>query len=320
MIKKTICIFIAVSYLLPINKSNKFQDIYITPISEDIMINFSYEVGHTSEVKFLIYIEYEDKSPNYLYKNTVNIIFNFTDGFLLFKEHVKENSYLIFEASSSDSSSYLRFDLKTQNNNYDLLKQNTFYLEDAIQYLDDRETIHYASETIEFNELISDLDLTLPYIFFDHIWFKEDSYFFQDELQFEEIVMKISDENNVFPLLKHDGNDAIIHFELINKNNRYYLSLLDKIYVYNDALMLSSSLKEGFIRTNYLYIPKNCSATEFKITIFFKNLGLQKINCYYSYILHRKERYIGSCSTSLNCVRISDSDDYFDVNMTEVLV
>ncbi|MCH5171864.1 MAG: hypothetical protein J1F31_03415 [Erysipelotrichales bacterium] len=320
MIKKLVLVFTILPYAIPTVKANRFKDIYITPISDNTIISFSYVVGLTSEVNFSIYIEYQNEPRNYLYSNKVNITFNFSDEFLLFKEHVKENSYLVFEAKSSNSSSYIKFDLKTQNNNHNLLEQSTFYLEDAIQYIDDRETIHYANETIEFNDLSGELDLTLPYLFYDHICFTKSSYFFQEELPIEKIVMKISDKNNIFPLLNHEGDYAIVNFELTNKNDRYFLSLLDKIYVYNDSLILSSSPKEGFVRTSYLYIPKNCSETEFEITFCFKNLGIQKLNCYYRYILHRKKRYVGGCSTSLNCVKIDESNNYFDTNETEVLV
>lgn len=320
MIKRSLLIFMSLSYLLPTSKANRFKDIYITPVANDIAVQFSYVVGKNSEVEFLIYIENKDNTHYYLYRKTVYIAFNFTDDFMLFKERVKENSYLVFQAKSIDSSSYIRFELKQQNKIYNLLEQNTFYMEDAIQYLDDREVIHYANETIDFNNLTDEMDLILPYIPYNHIWLTQKSYFFQDELDIDEITVKILDKNNVFPLLNHVDDYAIIYFELESKNNQFYLSLLDKLYVHTDSLTLSSVPKEGFIRTNYLYLPKNCSENDFKVTIHFKNVGLQKINCYYDYILHRKERYVGSCSSSFNCIKIKESFDYFDTNMSEVLI
>ncbi|MCH5179880.1 MAG: hypothetical protein J1F32_01535 [Erysipelotrichales bacterium] len=320
MIKKFLLVFLALSYISPNSKSNRFKDIYITPISDDIVINFSYVVGTTSDVRFSIFIEYPDSLPIYLYTNTVSIVFNYSDSFPLFKRHLKDDASLIFKANSINGSSYLRFDLKSQNETYDLLEQRYFYLEDAVQYLSDREIINYANETIEFNELNHNLDLSLPYLFYDHIYFSQDSYFFQDELQFDEITMEIMDKNNIFPLLTHKEDTVIINLELEKKNNMYYLSLLDKLYVYNDTLILSNSPKDGFVRTNYLYIPKNCLEEQFDITIKFKSLGLQKINCYYNYILWRNKKFVGSCSSSLNCVRISESNDYFDTNMSEVFV
>lgn len=320
MIKRFMLIFLALSYVLPNNKSNRFKDIYITPINNDTVINFSYVVGITSDVSFTIYIEYPDKTLNYLYKNRVSIVFNYSDSFPLYKKHLKEGSSLVFNANSANGNSFLRFDLKCQSESFDLLKQQHFYLEDAVQYLNDNEIINYANETIEFNELSHNLDLVLPYLFYNHIWFSQDSYFFQEDLQFDEITMEIEDKNNIFPLLTHKEDKVIINFELENKNGMYYLSLLDKLYVYNGTLILSNSPKEGFVRTNYLYIPKNCSKDEFDITIYFKNLGLQKVNCYYNYVLRRKNKFIGTCSTSLYCVHIDESNDYYDTNMMEVFI
>ncbi len=320
MLKKSLTLALALLNLLPSSKPNRFKDIFITPISDKQYISFSFIVNNPCDTEFKIYVETPGCQDTYLYRNKVYILLNFSDQFLLPKEIIFDNSCLIFMAKSNTSSSFLRFDLKVQNPLYNLNEYTTFTMEDALQYLDDRETIHYAQETLNFNNLANNLVLSRPFLPFSHISITQESNFYMDYLTFDEIVMRILDKENLFSLFKHKNNYVDIRLELEKIGQNYKLSLLDKLYVHNEKLLLSSQPKEGFVRTNYIYLPKNCTKRLFKIEIQFKNLGIQKINCKYDYNIEIKEKYFGSCSTAKHCVQIEESLNLSEKNKVEVFL
>lgn len=318
---KIFFIILSLFYKLPYtSKAYRFYDVLISPIYEITTISFSYLAEQKTDVNFLIYLENPGTLNRHLYKNSLLINYSFSDSFTLFPEYVNDETSLIFTANGYGFSSFVRFDLFKRDTNYDLLEQRDFVFEEAIQYLDDRETVHYGNETISFDRVDSEINILKPYLLFDFIRFKQSSYYYQEMLNYEEIVLEISDEQNIFPLLKHVDKRIKLKLGIAKDKDDYYFELLDKLYVYQDTLLLSDSAKEGFSRTNFIYIPKNYRQTEFDINLSIKGLGLQKLNCYYHYRINVLKKYIGSCSSACNCVTLNDTDIYLDENQEEIFL
>lgn len=118
------------------------------------------------------------------------------------------------------------------------------------------------------------------------------------------IRMVVNDVNNLFPYLPIDSYGKYIPFEIVDKEEKTYFRIKGPLYVEPNSLLMSLGPREGFIPSNYFYLPRS-KAKEFDGYEFSLNIlqvGLAHLNLTYQLKFEVGYLMLGDCIDSDYCV------------------
>ena len=103
------------------------------------------------------------------------------------------------------------------------------------------------------------------------------------------------------------SNVGLNFFE--KEDKRYGFSFADDLYVNPYTYEMARSQLNGFVKTKYLYLPKNGfhDFESIKLNVNATNLGVACVNMTYDVYIESDKSRIGNCVTSQYCIRTGDA-------------
>lgn len=127
---------------------------------------------------------------------------------------------------------------------------------------------------------------------------------FDTALTVREGYLFITNINGTFDDLSQSGNNAIIPLTLKKSGDYYALCFLNDMYVDQLTLHMSSSPKSGFVKTKYLYLPRNekRNENEYEFNIKLNDFGMERNNYAGTFRYKSLLNTLGDCHNSKYCV------------------
>lgn len=294
-----------------------FKDIFITPIieNENNKITFAFENKGGGNITIYSRVSYLDNLEEItLFSKNIGKVVNYEDYFYINTKYIEnDNTFLNFSAwSDYQEVTNVSFTLFKRTNNYITIKNDdSFYDEVAGQYTDNLGRRQYFEESISFEGVNDYYEANSFYIDLDFLVIDYYSQYDPNYLENKVVNLEIIDEENIFPLISNINGKKVFEFELHKKENeKFYLSLRDKIYLNKTTNLISKENKEGFVRVDRIYIPKNRSTRKLDLELKFTNFGYQNLLLNMYFVYEFAYNLIGACSSSLNCIEINESNYY----------
>lgn len=119
----------------------------------------------------------------------------------------------------------------------------------------------------------------------------------------------LTNNNEVFNDMPLNGSNlrVPITFEK-SLNNTYHLCLRDVYYINPDTYLMSSTKKDGFLETKYIYFP-NSEMNElqnYKARILLLDFGVEHSRVIYEFSFKSLFSLLGNCIDSEYCIRVED--------------
>ncbi len=114
----------------------------------------------------------------------------------------------------------------------------------------------------------------------------------------------IRNYNNIFDDIEGANETATFKLKLKKLTLGYTFELLDDLYVDRETLMLSSTPKEGYVKTKHIYFPINDMQNQDKYECYFsfQEFGIDKDLLIHSFELRALRNTFGDCSNSKYCI------------------
>lgn len=124
------------------------------------------------------------------------------------------------------------------------------------------------------------------------------------EIPFKRGQLLISNLNNTFSSLSKDGSTVILDLNLNKIGTKYYLQLVDNLYVNQRNLDMSFVQKAGYVKTKHLYFPLNNKQNEetYVCTIILEGLGLDSSDFLLTFRYKSLLNIFGDCHNSEYCI------------------
>lgn len=127
---------------------------------------------------------------------------------------------------------------------------------------------------------------------------------FPYKLDFDSATLTLIDKNHIFNGLERSGENIFIPLSLYKNGNDYSLCFKNDMYVNQLTLEMSTKSQTGYVKTKYLYFPRNGKMYEtdydFNISIF--GLGIDHSTFVSSFKYKSERNIIGDCRNSQYCV------------------
>lgn len=319
---KKLLLFLLVMQSAPVIKktTNCFKNIFLNPLieNEDLLLNYSFEVETPQLVNFIFSFEYDDGSSLRIDSQSYYIVNSITQYLHAKANTIKDNSILRMAAYGTTFIKNIEFTISTISKtpqNFSPLN-NTFYKENAVQYLDDTGHVHANDEKITIKHR-SIYTSPIPFLDLSPISFIYETYYPYENFEGSKIQIRILDPLNVFPLLSING-EFILNYELIkNADGEYKMMLNDKLYLDNVTNLICRNPKEGFSQVNKLYIPKNKDNFKLSVYLLINDLGQQRLYAARKIVFNFVD-YVGACNSAKNCIKINESNIHSDENEVKV--
>lgn len=300
--------------------TNCFKDIFLNPLieNEDLLLDYSFEVEKPQFVNFTFSFKYEDGSSAIFASERFFISNTITQTLYAKANLIKDNSTLIMSASGTSFFKNVNFTISVISKTPKKIgtTSNKFYMENAVQYLDDTGHVHSNSEqiTIKHRGVYA---IPKPFLDLSAIKFVYNTYYPYENFEGSKVIIKVSDPLNLFPLLSENGLFAL-HYELIkNPDSTYSLSLYEKLYLDPVTYLTSRWPKEGFSQVDKLYFPKNKNNFKLSTQLVINDLGQQRLYATRKIVFNFGD-YIGACSSAKYCVQIKESDVHSNENEVKI--
>ena len=115
----------------------------------------------------------------------------------------------------------------------------------------------------------------------------------------------IKNVNGVFDDVS--GANSSVGFTLNPKEtkNGFSFELADDLYVNKETLLLSSTRKEGYVKTKHIYLPRNEMRVQDRYDAYFvfENFGINHDLLYYRFELMATKNTFGDCRNSEYCIQ-----------------
>lgn len=127
---------------------------------------------------------------------------------------------------------------------------------------------------------------------------------FNTALAMNEAYLFITNINGVFDDLEQSGKNAMIPLGIEKIGFSYSLCFLNDMYVDQLSLRMSSSPKPGYVKTKYLYLPRNekRNENEYEFNIKINDFGMERNNYIGSFRYKSLLNTLGDCHNSKYCV------------------
>lgn len=127
---------------------------------------------------------------------------------------------------------------------------------------------------------------------------------FQNKISYGNALFAITNREHAFDGFNHDETFAYIPLCLTKKGDDYVLSFDRDLYVDPFTLQMSPVQEDGFVKTDYLYFPRDKKRfeNEYQCMITINNLGIDKAT-FVSYFKYKSLLNIfGDCRNSEFCI------------------
>ena len=117
-------------------------------------------------------------------------------------------------------------------------------------------------------------------------------------------ALVINNYNNVFDDVEGANDSVTFYLKLKSQKIGYSFELRDDLYVNRETLRLSSTPKEGYVKTKYIYLPINEMVNQGKYDCNFviTDFGIDKDMVFHNFELRALRNTFGDCSNSKYCI------------------
>lgn len=186
------------------------------------------------------------------------------------------------------------------------------------EYIENSETIKSDSELIVVKNDGSYTTRKLSYAFsgFDGLYIP--SYYHKIDLSDYQLVIDINDApyfscnpslviknyNNIFEDIEGANETATFNLKVKRQKIFYTFELANDLYVNRETLRLSSTPKEGYVKTRHIYFPINDMQNQDKYECYFalRDFGIDHDLLIHNFELRALRNTFGDCSNSKYCI------------------
>ena len=117
-------------------------------------------------------------------------------------------------------------------------------------------------------------------------------------------ALVINNYNHVFDDVEGANESVTFYLKLKSQKIGYSFELRDDLYVDRETLKLSSTPKDGYVKTKYIYLPINEMANQSKYDCNFviTQFGIDKDMIIHNFELRALRNTFGDCSNSKYCI------------------
>ena len=112
---------------------------------------------------------------------------------------------------------------------------------------------------------------------------------------------------NVDGVFDDISTSSLIEFQLqlVETSAGFTFALKDTLYVHKETLLMSKSLKPGYVATRHIFLPRNQMRDQEKYKAYFslKNFGVDKDFVKHNFELRALKNIIGDCQNSEYCIQ-----------------
>ena len=114
----------------------------------------------------------------------------------------------------------------------------------------------------------------------------------------------IKNYNNIFDDIEGANETVTFNLTLARDKVGYIFELVDDLYVNKETLKLSSTPKEGYVKTRHIYFPINDMQNQDKYECYFslKDFGIDHDMLIHNFELRALRNTFGDCSNSKYCI------------------
>lgn len=114
----------------------------------------------------------------------------------------------------------------------------------------------------------------------------------------------IKNYNNIFEDIEGANETATFYLKLKKQISGYTFQLRDDLYVNQETLRLSSTPKEGYVKTKHIYLPVNEMQNQDKYECYFsfQEFGIDKDLVLHNFELRALRNLFGDCQNSKYCI------------------
>lgn len=283
---------------------------------ESITISPFYNKGETtivvntksSNLRFLVYIQNDLHMNLCVLSDTITkagtYIYKYDNSYSRSKNSVYIRYYTDDPTASKDSQSFSR----------DLVKPKYKYIESGV--------ISSDQELIIVNNDGSYSTKKLSYSFsgFDGLYVP--SYYHKIDLTDYQIIVDkkyqiyfncnpslvIKNYNNIFDDIEGANETVTFNLNLKKQKMGYTFELANDLYVNKETLRLSSTPKDGYVKTRHIYFPINDMQNQDKYECYFalRDFGIDHNLLLHNFELKALRNTFGDCSNSKYCITRKD--------------
>ena len=136
----------------------------------------------------------------------------------------------------------------------------------------------------------------------------EDFYFsvegiYQQFINFSGSLV-IKNYNNVFKDVSGANETATFDLKIVNEAPDYTFALKNDMYVDPESLLMSSTQKDGYVKTKHIYLPRNemQNQDKFEFNLVLNNFGIDKDLVVHHLDVKALKNIFGDCNNSKYCV------------------
>lgn len=308
------CLFSSSNRRATTTTLGKFTYIQVSPYSyyeRNVAIRFKYSSRVAASFTFIVYATYSSNTKqDSLYNETLKVrsldkelsyepTLFYKDTILHFV--IRNANKVIIE---SHNVNLKQFSSSIQNENV-----NGEHQVDSLCYIyTPTSGEQYISESFEFNNFDTYKELDkYQRLDFSTYRFKFSSYENVDLTYYSAFFLFLNSNGWLNDVDDKSGNACSLKLKINydEEKDEYYLSLLNDLYIDPVSLKSSSSYKEGYVKTNYLYFPYeglSNSLIDYAL-LTLCDVGLNKSNFLVKTTFSLNKTLLGDCSTSTYCVK-----------------
>ncbi len=180
-------------------------------------------------------------------------------------------------------------------------KNKNYVISNRVIKLNGQEGIS-IDETFSFKETMDYFSTDQYYrLNLDGIYF---TYTCESSFAYSESFLTMEDVNDVFTGLINDEGDIKVPLAISYLNNNVYFTFRDTMYVSLSTLEMSLSPKEGYVQTEYFYLPRNKrnELDGYEFEIYTKNIGYNDTDVSIPLSFYSGRNMIGDCLDGEYCV------------------
>ena len=118
-------------------------------------------------------------------------------------------------------------------------------------------------------------------------------------------ALVLKNVNGVFDDIDGANSSVAFNLQLIKTEDGYSFELADDLYVDKQTLLLSSSIKEGYVKTKYIYLPRNDmrEQSNYDAYFVFEDFGINNDVVFHKFELKATKNIFGDCRNSEYCIQ-----------------
>lgn len=262
-------------------------------------------VTKSNNLHFQVFIQNDIYSNLCIVSGTISKAGTFT--YTYDNKYSRKNNTVFIRYYTNDSNATV----DTEHFSRNLAKGDFAYIEDNESITSDNELVVVSS-----NGTYSTRKLTYGFVGFDGLYVP--SYYHKINLEDYQILITRNDQtyfsckptlviknyNNIFEDIEGANETATFYLSLKQQRLGFNLELADDLYVNRETLKLSSTPKDGYVKTKHIYFPINDMQNQDKYECYFsfQEFGIDKDFLIHSFEVRALRNIFGDCSNSKYCI------------------